>query len=261
MNEKIICTACSTQYSHEKLLVCPICNDDRQYVPETGQTWTTLDELADHYSIITKKLSNNLYELKMVPAFAIGQRALLVIAPGGNILWDCIALLNEPAIEFIRSRGGLKAIAFSHPHYYSTMNEWAKTFNCPIYIHQKDEQWIFNKGTQVSLWNGTEKELWDGIRMINIGGHFAGSCILHVPFLSPGGTVLCGDTFYISPNKKHMAVMYSYPNRIPLPLDEIQRIKEQMLSIQFDTMHGFYDYQNIYSNAKRILDDSLAIYT
>jgi hypothetical protein len=263
MNEKIICTACGTQYQHTLATkaVCPICLDDRQAVPEKGQSWTNLQKLSDDYSVIIKKLNDNLYELKMAPSFAIGQRALLVITPNGNILWDCIALINEPTIEFIKSKGGLKAIAFSHPHYYTTMNEWAEIFNCPIYIHQKDEQWIFNKGDNVSLWSETEKELWDGMRLINIGGHFPGSSILHVPFLSNEGTILCSDTFYISPSKKHAAVMYSYPNRIPLPIQEVQRIKKQMLNIQFDTMHGFYDYQNIYFNAKQIIEHSLDKYS
>jgi len=263
MNQKIICTTCGTQYQQTLATnaVCPICLDDRQAVPEKGQSWTNLQELSDAYSVIIKKLNPNLYELKIAPSFAIGQRALLVITSGGNILWDCIALINEPTIEFIKSKGGLKAIAFSHPHYYTTMNEWAETFNCPIYIHQKDEQWIFNKGEQVNLWSDTEKELWNGIRLINIGGHFPGSAILLVPFLSDQGVILCGDTFYISPSKKHAAVMYSYPNRIPLPLQEVQRIKKQMLSLQFDTIHGFYDYQNIYSNAKQIIEYSLDKYS
>jgi glyoxylase-like metal-dependent hydrolase (beta-lactamase superfamily II) len=113
----------------------------------------------------------------------------------------------------------------------------------------------------VSLWEETEKELWDGIRLINVGGHFPGSSILHVPLLSKEGTILCGDTFYISPSKRHAAVMYSYPNRIPLPVAEVQGIKKQMSSIRFDTIHGFYDYQNIYSNAKQLLEDSLDRYS
>lgn len=263
MNHKKICTTCSTQFdlnSHD-LKLCPICVDDRQYIPEEGQTWTNLDELSNKHSVIIKKINESLYELKMVPSFAIGQRALLVLSPSGNILWDCIALLNEPAIEFIKSKGGLKAIAFSHPHYYSTMNEWADIFNCPIYIHQNDEQWIFNKSNHVRLWRGVEKELWDRIRIINVGGHFPGSSILLIPSLSSDGTVLCSDTFYISPSRKHMTAMYSYPNRIPLPLQEIQRIKKQMLLLKFDTMHGFYDYQNIYSEAKLILEISLEKYS
>ena len=262
MNEDKICTVCGTQFSLEgdALELCPICTDDRQYIPEEGQSWTSLDGLSNKHSVIIKKINDRLYELKMAPSFAIGQRALLVLSPGGNILWDCISLINEPTIEFIKSKGGLKAIAFSHPHYYTTMNEWAEIFDCPIYIHQRDEQWIFNKGEHVNLWHDTEKYLWDDIRIINVGGHFPGSSILHIPFLSPRGVILCGDTFYISPSKKHMAAMYSYPNRIPLPLHEIQRIKEQMLLLEFDTMHGFYDFQNVYLDAKLILENSLGRY-
>lgn len=261
MNQEKICRTCGTQFQlNNTPELCTICMDDRQYVPESGQGWTTLAELMDNYSVITKKLSDHLYEIKMVPVFAIGQRALLVLAPGGNILWDCISLLNEPTIEFIRSKGGLKAIAFSHPHYYTTMNEWAAAFDCPVYIHQHDEKWIVNKGPHIKLWSGTEKELWDGIRIINIGGHFPGSSILHIPFLSRQGVVLCGDSFYISPSKKHISVMYSYPNRIPLPVREVQRIRDQIMSIPFDTMHGFYDFQNIYNDTKEILEKSLAKY-
>lgn len=257
-----ICTACGTQLpmSSKPIKLCPICVDDRQYIPETGQTWTDLDELSKNHLVVTKKLNDHLYELKMMPSFGIGQRALLVITPAGNILWDCISLLNEPIIEFINSKGGLKAIAFSHPHYYTTMNEWAATFNCPIYIHKNDEQWIFNKGDQVRLWEGAEQELWDGISIINVGGHFPGSSILHIPFLSPKGVVLCGDTFYISPSKKHMAAMYSYPNRIPLPLEEIKRIKALMHQLDFDTMHGFYADQNVYLVAKEVLETSMSRY-
>lgn len=263
MNQQNICTACGTQFPprNDTPEHCPICTDDRQYVPATGQTWTTLGELAKNHSVIIRKIHEKLCELIVVPPFAIGQRAFLVLGEQGNILWDCIALLNEPTIEFIKSKGGVRAIAFSHPHYFTTMNEWAAIFDCPIYVHQNDERWIVNKGNHVSLWSGVEKELWDGIRLINIGGHFPGSSILHVPFLSSQGTVLCGDTFYISPSKNHMAVMHSYPNRIPLPVHEVQRIKKQMLPLQFDAMHGFLDFQNIYSNAKEILVHSLEKYT
>ncbi len=259
----MICTACGTQYPQGIAAGahCPVCADERQYIPETGQGWTTLEALQNNYGVIINKLQDNLYELKMAPSFAIGQRALLVITPGGNILWDCIALINEPTIAFIRSMGGLEAIAFSHPHYYTTMNEWAGTFDCPVYIHAHDEEWIYNKGSNISLWHATEMELWNGIKLVNVGGHFKGSSILHVPFLSGGGAILCGDTFYISPSKQYMAAMYSYPNRIPLPVKEIRRIKTQMMAIPFDTMFGFYDFQNICGNAKHILETSLERYT
>ena len=62
------------------------------------------------------------------PPFAIGQRAFLIESPGGNVLWDCLALLDRNTIGFIRERGGLAAVAISHPHYYSAMVEWVEDF-------------------------------------------------------------------------------------------------------------------------------------
>src|SRR5579885_2129902 len=43
-----ICTACGTQYpeSAEPPAQCAICEEERQYVPPGGQTWTTLPALA-----------------------------------------------------------------------------------------------------------------------------------------------------------------------------------------------------------------------
>jgi hypothetical protein len=59
---------------------------------------------------------------------------------------------------------------------------------------------------------------------------------------------------------KFMAVMYSYPNKIPLPIAEVLRIKEKMQVIEFDTMFGFYDFQNLYLKAKDVLQYSLEKY-
>ncbi len=263
MNEKSICTACGTKCSEEIMLpqFCPICEDDRQYVPDGIQTWTSSAELAKNYRVEIREINEHLYELKVSPEFAIGQRALLVLAPDGNILWDCLPLLDKTAIEFIKSKGGLKAIVFSHPHFYSNMKDWANEFDCPIYIHEADEQWIFDKTEQIKLWSGLEKNLWNSIKIHNISGHFAGSSILHVPFLSPEGTILCGDTFVVSPSKKHLAVMHSYPNKIPLPISEIERVKERIKLVKFDTLHAWHDTQSIETKAKTILENSLARYS
>lgn len=261
MRQSKVCATCGTHYPlSETYKVCPICNDDRQYIPEGGQRWTSPEELLSRYSVRTHRLSENVYELDIAPVFAIGQRAFLILSPQGNILWDCIPLLNEPIIEFIRAHGGLRAIGFSHPHYYSNMNDWADAFDCPIYIHRSDEQWIFHKGGRVEFWTGEEKVLWDGMRLMNVGGHFPGSSILHVPHLSPEGTVFCGDTLVIAPNKQHIAVMYSYPNRMPLPQDEVRRIKKQVEEIPFDTLYSFMRDLDLTANVREIFARSMKRY-
>ena len=258
----LFCSTCGTQFVDNKHTSgnCPVCSNDRQYLPAKGQAWTKIEDLQNNFSNLITRINDNLYEIKTIPKFAIGQRAFLILTPNGNILWDCISLLNETTIEFIKSKGGLKAIAISHPHYYSSINDWAEAFKCPVYVHQNDEEFIYTNGSRISLWKGAEKELWDAIKIKNIGGHFPGSSILIVPFLSSGGTIFCGDTFYISPSKSHVSVMYSYPNFIPVSLSEINRINESMLNIQFDTLIGAFDNQKISPNAKEILHASFSKY-
>ena len=62
------------------------------------------------------------------PKFAIGQRALLVPGAGGNLLWDCISLLDDETVAAVDDLGGLSAIAISHPHFYSSMMAWSEAF-------------------------------------------------------------------------------------------------------------------------------------
>lgn len=260
--EKNICTACGTAYPSGFPMPqqCPICSDDRQYIPESGQEWTGLSTLETNFTILFTKINDRLYDLRMSPSFAIGQRAFLILSESGNILWDCIPLINEEAIAFIRSKGGLKAIAFSHPHYYSTMNEWARVFNCPIHIHRNDRQWIQDGCQAIHLWDGVEYPLWDGVKIINIGGHFAGSSILRIPSFSPNGVLLTGDSLYVSRSKRHIAIMYSYPNQISLPKKEMVRIREVMRGVNFDTVYGAFDWQNLKGNARDIFDRSMERY-
>ena len=261
MTGRKVCATCGTYYPPTALHDnCPICEDDRQYLPEAGQIWTTPEALSYGYSVKAGLVHDYAYEMEIAPSFAIGQRAFLILSQQGNILWDCIPLLNEPIKAFIRDHGGLRAIAFSHPHYYSNMNEWAETFGCPIYIHKKDEPWIFDKGPHIELWEGEEKDLWDGMRLINLGGHFPGSSILHVPFLSKEGTVFCGDTMVISPSKRHIAVQYSYPNRIPLPRKEVARISARLEALSFDALYSFYKHLTITKDVREILRRSMGRY-
>ncbi len=272
-----ICATCGTYYPEKSLhgippanltgttsiqppVTCPICADDRQYIPAGGQRWTTDTALQDKHSVKVRPLRDKVYELELTPAFAIGQRAILIVSPYGNILWDCIPLLDEALITFIKAKGGLKAIAFSHPHYYSNMHDWALTFDCPIYIHSSDKQWTFGKDDRVQYWEGEELPLYNGMRLINLGGHFPGSSILHVPHLSPRGTIFTGDTLVLSLHKKHISVMYSYPNRMPLPRKEVQRINDRMRNIPFDALYSFMHDLDLTENTREIFTSSMARY-
>jgi hypothetical protein len=261
MDNLKICFTCGTQYPDcDKDEICKICDEERQYVPLSGQIWTSQAEMALVHENSIVKLKENLYEILITPSFGIGQRAFLIVSPNGNVLWDCVPFLDAKTVDFINLLGGLSAIAFSHPHYYSNMNTWSTVFDCPVYIHKEDAPYVYFSSEKIKYWEGEECLLWDSIKLVNIGGHYKGSSVIMIPGLSERGVMLTGDTLYLSLNKRHYSIMYSYPNRIPLPISQVGVIREKFRRLDFDEIYGFYSYQNVTENAGELLDSSLGRY-
>lgn len=121
-----------------------------------------------------------MWSITTTPKFGIGQRCILLQTPAGNVLWDCIAYLDQETVDFINQKGGLKAIVISHPHYYTTHLDWAKTFKCPVYFSKDDAEWVCRKDQEGwrKLFEGGESEVIEGVRAIKVGGHFPGSLVL-----------------------------------------------------------------------------------
>jgi hypothetical protein len=115
---RFICRACGTQYPESEMppAHCPICEDERQFVNWEGQAWTTLGEIRQSHRARWEEEGAGLTGIGSEPSFAIGQRALLVETEAGNVLWDCISLLADEIVTMVKARGGLTAIAVSHPH-------------------------------------------------------------------------------------------------------------------------------------------------
>jgi hypothetical protein len=118
-----ICVRCGVQYPDTATppASCPICEDERECVAAGGQRWTTADELARDHSVEIREEEPGLVGLGVTPSFAIGQRALLVRTPHGNVLWDCIPLLDEPTRRTLDRWGGVSAVCVSHPHFYGAL--------------------------------------------------------------------------------------------------------------------------------------------
>jgi hypothetical protein len=145
-----ICTMCGTQYapSDSPPNGCAICREERQYVNPHGQGWTTLEQLrgsgkpwlAPHRNGYTK-YEPELYGIATTPIMGIGQRALLLRTPRGNVLWDCITYIDDATVDIVEKLGGISVIAISHPHYYTTMVEWSRAFGgVPILLHEGDRR-------------------------------------------------------------------------------------------------------------------------
>jgi glyoxylase-like metal-dependent hydrolase (beta-lactamase superfamily II) len=187
----------------------------------------------------------------MEPSFAIGQRALLITQPGGNVLWDCIPLLDEATISAIRALGGISAIAISHPHYYSVMIEWSKAFDAPVYLHSADRQWVMRPDPAIEFWDGQTKSLAGGLTLVRCGGHFDGGTVLHWPEGADGkGALLSGDIIQVVQDRCWVSFMYSYPNLIPLPASAVVQIVAAVEPFSFERVYGAWWDKVVIANGK-----------
>ena len=234
-----ICATCGTQYtpSQEPPKECPICLDQRQYVGHEGQQWTKGSILkGEGKHNIIREIEQGLTGIGTEPTFAIGQRAVLVQTGEGNILWDCISLLDDETLAAVKRLGGLHAIAISHPHYYSSMVDWAEAFNAPIYLHEADRQWVMRPHERIQFWSGETRPLMGDATLIRLGGHFAGGTVLH--WAKGQGILLTGDIIAVVADRAWVSFMYSYPNLIPLPAAEVQRIRDTIMHYDFERLYG-----------------------
>ena len=259
-----ICVTCGTQFADADLPPgrCPICDEVRQYVNPRGQTWTTMRELrGDHRNVLTAE-EPHLTGIRTEPGFAIGQRALLVQTADGNVLWDCVSLLDDATIDTIRSRGGIDAIAISHPHYYSSMVDWSAAFgDAPIYIHESDAQWIMRPDPRVRFWSGASIPLLDSVMLIVTPGHFEGYQVLHWRQGAGGqGALLSGDQPQVCMDTRWVSFMYSYPNYIPLAPATVSRIVEILRPYAFDRIYGAFPRRTVATEGKAAVERSAERY-
>jgi hypothetical protein len=255
-----ICTACGTQYppSDQPPAQCTICQEERQYVPPTGQSWTTLESLGARHFNAFRQHEEGLIGIGSQPAFAIGQRALLVCTPHGNVLWDCISLIDDATVTLIKGLGGLKAIAISHPHFYTTMAEWARAFDCKVHLHVADRKWIMRPDAAIELWEGETRSLLPDVTLIRGGGHFPGGTVLH---WAKGPGILCSaDIATVTQDRKFLTFMRSYPNFIPLSAREVEGIATALQPFRYDRIYGHYFDRVIANNAKDVMATSVARY-
>ena len=253
--ERFICVACGTQFPDraEPPPACPICDDPRQYVPPQGQEWTTLADLRRERSNEVRE-EHGLVGIGTTPHFAIGQRALLVPHGDRNLLWDCVSLLDDATAEEVERRGGLAAIAISHPHYYSSMVEWAHRFGCPVLLHAADREWVMRPDAAIEFWDGEVRDLGGGLTLVRGGGHFPGATILHRA--DAGGALLTGDVIQVIPDRTHVAFMWSYPNLVPLPATAVRTVAASVEPFDFEAIHGAWWGTVIPAAAKDIVRGS-----
>ncbi len=257
-----ICTTCGTQYppSDSPPEGCAICREERQYVNPLGQAWTSLEQMRRTHRNAFGVVEAGLFGIGTAPVFAIGQRALLVRSPHGNVLWDCISFIDDATIEIVRALGGVSAIAISHPHYYASMVEFAHAFGATIWLHAADRRWVMRPDPAIRFWEDERQEIGPDITLLRCGGHFAGGTVLHWAAGAAGrGALLSGDIVQVGPDKR-VSFMRSYPDLIPLDAGSVQHIADVLEPWPFEPIYGAWWERAITGGGKAALAYSVQRY-
>ncbi len=259
-----VCCECGTQYAESAVPppACLICQDERQFVRWGGQAWTTTDELRRNHRVEIRSEGEHITGFGIAPSFAIGQRALFIESVDGNILWDCIAVVDKSALEFIAQRGGCKVIAISHPHYYTAMAEWSDALGgAAIHLHEDDRHWVQLPHPAIAYWTGAAKQLTGSATLIRCGGHFEGGTVLHWSSAKQGaGSLFSGDILQVTQDRRHVSFMRSYPNYIPLNARAVRQIESALAPSAFDSVYGAFWNRNIIGGAKSAVGRSVSRY-
>ncbi|WP_419899460.1 MBL fold metallo-hydrolase [Roseomonas sp. USHLN139] len=240
-----LCATCGTSFAPAAAppRSCPICEEERQYVPAGGQAWTTTAALAAGHRNAWRRHQPGLYSLQTVPAFAINQRAFLVRTPQGHILWDCIALLDEATREIIAALGGLAGIALSHPHYYTTMQDWAAAFDVPVHLHAADRAHVVRPDDRLRFWEGDSLPLAERLTLVRAGGHYAGGTVLH--WAEGEGVLLVGDIVQVTPGARGVSFQWSYPNMLPLSAARLRQLTDRLAPWRYQRIYGAFLGQEV----------------
>lgn len=257
-----ICATCGVAYevAEQPPARCPICEDDRQWVPPDGQKWVTRGELEASRRNVIEEEEPGVWSIRTEPGFGIGQRAYLIQTGAGNLLWDCVTLIDAETVGRVKELGGIDAVAISHAHYYSSMVEWSEAFGAPVWIHANDEEWILRRPADLRLWEGEGKAMFGGFSLVRSGGHFRGYQVGHwAPGAGGAGAIFAGDQPQVCPDRKWVSFLYSYPNMIPFHANTVRRIAASLAPLGFDRIYGAFG-RNVMTDAKGVMARSVERY-
>ena len=199
-----ICVTCGAQYgaATEPPPSCLICEDE-QYVGHQGQRWTTLAELRrapQHRRPIEPGLTGFTTE----PRFAIGQQAHHR-DPSRQHALELHRLVDDDTVAAIERRGGLAAIAVSHPHFFTGVASGAAPWRRAGFPPRRRPGVGHPSRRSDRLlggrYGGSSAGEWSDAHPLRRA--FPGSCVLHWAAGAGGaGALLTGDTIQVVADRR-----------------------------------------------------------
>ena len=235
-----ICATCAVETDDldARPATCEICADDRQWVPASGQRWTTLADLAAARTTTRWfEVEPDLYGITATPKVGIGQQTMVLATASGVVVFDPLGFVDEAALAHVRSLGPVLAVAASHPHMYGCQTEWAAALEAPVVLNVHDREWCRRPG-RVTFFEESF-DLGADVTLHRVGGHFRGQTVAEWrPGNGGRGVLFAGDAVFPNPDRRSVSFLRSYPNRLPLSGTVVQRIAARLEGLHFDRLYN-----------------------
>ena len=103
------------------------------------------------------------------------------------------------------------------------------------------------------MWSGT-LEVLPGVTLVQCGGHFPGSAVVHWASGAEGrGVLLSGDTIFVTPGEDRVTFVWSAPNRLPLSARAVQGVVDAVRPFEFERIYGGWWAPVIRSGARDVV--------
>lgn len=123
-----------------------------------------------------------------------------------------------------------------------------------VWIAEPDAHWLQHRPAATEIFTGT-REVLPEVRVAVLGGHFPGNCVVHWDGRDGAGVLLSGDTIAPHPDRRTVAFMRSFPNRIPLSGAVALRVAEAAAAHPFARVSG--NFENVVPrDARQTVRDS-----
>jgi hypothetical protein len=258
-----ICPACGANFAPAEAPPerCALCEDERQYVPPSGQAWTSRERLAaEGASTELRAIEPELWGLGASPSVGVGQRGVVVRVGSECVLFDPPPYVDDAALAAVGELGELRAVGSSHPHMYGAAVQWSHALGAGILLCADDLSWLARPDPAVRGWTGA-CEVLPGVTLVQCGGHFPGSSVLHWADGADGrGVLVCGDTIFVCPGEDRLTFLYSAPNRLPLSEPAVRGIVAAVSDFAFDRVYGGWWAPVLRSGAHEVLERSAQRY-
>lgn len=238
-----LCRTCGVESTTPPPQLCPICADDRQWVPASGQSWTSRTELeAEGHALTIEEREPDLFALRVSPRLGIGQTCYLARTDAGNLLFDVPPYIGAEAVDRVAGLGGIAAIAPSHPHMFGMQHEWSAAFaDAPVFVCEADAGWVQRDSPNIVTYDDAEP--LPGVVLRRTGGHFPGSAVAVWTGADGIGVMLSGDSIGPVAREGWVTFMRSFPNYLPLSANVVRRIAASVADLDFDRMYGNFGQQ------------------